>query len=938
MPHAPKIITIANNGTGNSLDFTFKKSGDDTGTGDYYDIRWSVNSNMSNSVISSQYVPSTGHSVYTGTTPTTLSGNTQYYFQVRFEDASARSHSSWADAAGQDYATTSGAAPATPGAPEEANVTYEEIDLEWDAVGGASSYKLYYGTGTSDPSSNYFTVTGTTKTHSGLDEAQNYSYRLKATNANGDSGYGPTFTQSTLWEDEGDIAVNSGIGNDYESNTITWTVPASDAGSDESKLYGEINDTTPDVLISTQSGTGAKSYHHTGLTQGGTYSYRIRLYVGVHNDHYSNRPVTTVTNPGEPVITDVSFSNIGDTTATATWTDNNTVSFKYLITTTSYSTDSYNFGQHMGYSGVSTNNNTVNLTGLTENTAYRFYIIPYQYNNNGFPIGSTYGFGSNPEGYQTLTTGVGVPDAPGTISVSAKTFNTINTSWSAVTGATGYKLYYGTSSNPTSPGSTQSGTTKNFSSLSAATTYYFRIKAYNAGGDSGYSPQLTVDTTTVTPSIPVASSNVDPTEQVITWPTPAGTYYSYLYGTGNNSTSQLQAIAVGGTETHTQATTPGSTYYYRTRTVTTNHNNLYSDYGPQLTAVAASVAVPTNLSYIATSTSEFMLIWSNPTYSDRTYHYVGTGTAYPIGDPSYETGQTRVIGDGATVMGTPIGLTQNDGFAIKFRNYYDGHYSAYTSAFTGYTLPGPPTSFTATDLSDTEIQLSWVEPTKGSDGLSQSYRIKYRIDDTGAWSTVTNSATGTSYVHSGLTQGTAYYYQIYTYTGADGPAGGLSTVATANDTTQTGPDPVAGDALGLGALGHATGVNGNATSQTSFSACNNGAETEIEFKDFYCGAVGTLSGYQYVETGTTTTFTANFSNKGTLFDLRVGTEDGNFTWSSSNTSIATVENNADRTCVITGGSSYGSATITMTFAGRYNTHSSIPSTSKTRTIINTPQM
>jgi hypothetical protein len=932
MPYAPKIITIANNGTGNSLDFTFKKSGDDTGAGDYYDIRWSVNSNMSSAVISSQYIPSTGAANYTGTTPTTLSGNTQYYFQVRFEDASARSHSSWADAAGQDYATTSGAAPATPGAPEEANVTYEEIDLEWDAVSGASSYKLYYGTGTSDPSSNYFTVAGTTKTHSGLDEAQNYSYRLKATNANGDSGYGPKFTQSTLWEDEGDIAVNSGIGNDYESNTITWTVPTSDAGSDESKLYGEINDTTPDVLISTQSGTGTKSYHHTGLTQGGTYSYRIRLYVGVHNDHYSNRPVTTVTNPGAPVITSVSFSNIGDTTATVTWADNNALSFKYLVSTIDYASTSYSFSQNMSTNGVNNNFNTVNLTGLTENTAYRFYIIPYQYTSNGYPIGATYGFGSNPEGYQTLTTGVSVPDAPGAVTVTAKTFNTINLSWSAVTDATGYKLYYTPlgNSSPTGPGTTQSGTTKNFSSLQAATTYYFRIKAYNAGGDSGYSPTLTVDTTTVTPSIPVASSNVDPTEQVITWPIPAGTYYSYLYGTGNNSTNQLQAKAASSVETHTQATTPGSTYYYRTRTVTTNHNSLYSAYGPQLTAVAASVAVPSNISYTATSISTITFSWTNPTYTGRTYVYSAdhSDALIDLGNPDYSTGTSVLIDGQAIQTGPPttIDLEQNERFQIKLKNYYDTHYSSFTSTFAGYTLPGPPTSATAADLSDTEILVGWNTP--AGSALSEVFEIDHRIDNTGDWVSRTQTATGTSYEDINLVQGTAYYYRIRTKT----DAGYSTSYAYSNDTTQTGPDPVAGDDLKLGALGYATGVNGNATTSTSINACNGNAGTEAEFKDFYCGAVGTLSGTQYVWKGSSTTFTANFSNKGTLFNSRIGIEDGNFTWSSSNTNIATVEANADRTCLVTTTSAGGTATITMTYAGRYNQHSSIPNQSRQRTI------
>ena len=554
------------------------------------------------------------------------------------------------------------------------------------------------------------------------------------------------------------------------------------------------------------------------------------------------------------------------------------------------------------------------ITGLSSGTTY---YVQFQYEQST-------GAQSSWAGPDSATTSGTVPATPGTPAVTAKTDTTINTSWSAVSGATGYKLYYGLSNNPTSPGSTQSGTTKSFSGLSAATTYYFRIKAYNSAGDSAYSGILVVDTTTVTPSIPVASSNVDPTEQVITWPTPTGTYYSYLYGTGNNSTSQLQAIAASSVETHTQVTTPGSTYYYRTRTVTTNHNSLYSAYSPQLTAVAASVAVPTSFGYTATSTTTITFNWTNPTYSDRTYFAATGGTPYSVNNPDYVTGTTRLIGDGDTIMGTAISIGQNTGYSFVARNYYDGHYSAYTSTFTGYTLPGPPTSVTATDLSDTEIQVSWADP--AGSALSETFTIDYRIDNTGSWINATTTATGTSYVHSSLTQGTHYYYQIKTVTSA-----GSSTYATADDTTQTGPDPVAGDALSLGKLGYAAGVNGNATTSTSINACNGNAGTEVEFKDFYAGAVGTLSGTQYLGTGQNTTFSANFSNKGTLFNSRIGSVYGNFTWSSSNTSVATVANNSDRTCVVTA-TGTGTAIITMIYAGRFNDHSSIPSTSRQRTV------
>lgn len=951
MPNAPHHLSVNQiSGNNNALSWSFGAASDE-GIRSYYEAQWSTDSTLVGGTLANNVTSSLGNgsSGMRLGTPYTVSGSsawyqghidqpwqsnplgagTQYYMQVRHTNK--QGSSSWTALAN---ATTAGggSVPSTPGQPslQASNpVGYDQIKIQWSAVSGVTGYKIYWDQTTGNPTTLRSTQvgTGTTYTMSGLDEAQVYSVRIVAYNATGDSGYSPKYTQSTFWEDEGHASTSN---NASTSNTISWDVPANPpAGMDESKLYGDTNN-PPTTLISTQSGTGTKTYSHTGLTGGATYYYRVRLFMDYANGQSADTQVASVTNPAGPTVTGLSFSSVGETSVTATWTDTNAQSFRYWIGTTQYASETYAFGQTMAYGGTTTNNNSITKTGLTGGTQYWMYIKPYESTNAGGAVGNGYGLGDNAEGYQTFTTGQAVPSAPGAPSVTAKSTSTIAISWSAVSGATGYKIYYGTSSSPTGNESSQTGTTKTITGLSTATTYYIRLKAYNSGGDSSYGSETTADTTTATPDAPVASSNTDPTEQVITWTAPTGTHTTYLYGTGNNSTSALTSVAVASAETHTIAVTPGSTYYYRVRSITTYHNNLYSDYSAQLTATAASVQPPTSLTYIALSTSTVLLIWSNPTYSDRTYTYTSSG--YAIVVPDYETGTSRTFGDGDTVLGSTISLGQNDGFTVKFKNYYDGHYSAYSSDLTVYTDPGPVTNFAAADLSDTEINLTWTEPTMGADGLTQQYLIKFRIDNTGSWTTITSTATGNSYTHTGLTQGTAYYYQIYTSTGALGPAGGLSSVSTANDTTQTGPDPVAGDALGLGALGHATGVNGNATTQTSISACNGGATSEVSFRDFYAGSVGTLTGLSTILYNTSTTITANFSNRGSLFNSRIGSVAGNFTWTRSNTNIS-IAGSSDYTAVVTanvGGNS--TSVVTMTFAGRYNTHSSIPSTSRTKTI------
>ncbi|MCL2596943.1 MAG: M6 family metalloprotease domain-containing protein [Paludibacter sp.] len=59
-----------------------------------------------------------------------------------------------------------------------------------------------------------------------------------------------------------------------------------------------------------------------------------------------------------------------------------------------------------------------------------------------------------------------------------------NLTWNAVTGATGYKVYFGTSSSLTTPVTTQTATTYPTGTLSPNTTYYWKIIPNNALGDA----------------------------------------------------------------------------------------------------------------------------------------------------------------------------------------------------------------------------------------------------------------------------------------------------------------------------------------------------------------------------------------------------------------------------------------------------------------------
>lgn len=91
----------------------------------------------------------------------------------------------------------------------------------------------------------------------------------------------------------------------------------------------------------------------------------------------------------------------------------------------------------------------------------------------------------------SLAVVVGPPGAP-TISSATATNTQISIGFSAVAGATSYKVYYGTSSGVTTSNTSVSGTSSPIlvTGLTNETIYFFRLTAINSGGESSLSTEV----------------------------------------------------------------------------------------------------------------------------------------------------------------------------------------------------------------------------------------------------------------------------------------------------------------------------------------------------------------------------------------------------------------------------------------------------------------
>ena len=94
-----------------------------------------------------------------------------------------------------------------------------------------------------------------------------------------------------------------------------------------------------------------------------------------------------------------------------------------------------------------------------------------------------------------------IPAKPTGVTAASASYNSVDISWSGVSGATGYEIYRATASagTYTSIGTTTATTYKNIG-LTANTTYYYKVKAYrmasNAKVHSGYSTIISAKTLT----------------------------------------------------------------------------------------------------------------------------------------------------------------------------------------------------------------------------------------------------------------------------------------------------------------------------------------------------------------------------------------------------------------------------------------------------------
>jgi hypothetical protein len=345
------------------------------------------------------------------------------------------------------------------------------------------------------------------------------------------------------------------IGND--TATISWNAVT---GAVSYAVEYKVNSSsTWTIWNAAFAGRSAKL---TGLTQGTLYDWRIKTNCSGSSSSYSTAQFTTtapfVCNP--PVGLNV--TNITSSAATLNWTIvNGAVSYfvDYKLTTDTVWTNLS--------SSVTTS--SISITGLSANTTYDYRV-------------GTKCFDSTSSGFvaaQFTTAPPFVCNAPANLSAASITSSGATLSWSAVSGASSYRVEYKliTDSVWSVFSASQSGTSSVLTGLTASTSYNFRVMT-NCN-DSSNSSFASAQFTTAAPFVcnapaNLVSSNVTSTGATISWSAVNGAAsYTVEYKLSTALNWIILSSAQAGTSAVLSGLTASSIYNYRVRTNCTDGSN-----------------------------------------------------------------------------------------------------------------------------------------------------------------------------------------------------------------------------------------------------------------------------------------------------------------------------------------------------------------------------
>ena len=408
---------------------------------------------------------------------TGLSPNTKYYYQVAATLGGKEGPLSVVIST-----TTSSSKPPAVGitAPSgltATSITQSGINLAWvDNSTNELGFYLYESlNGSSFSIIEVLGIGATTASVKGLTQDKNYWYRVQAFATGSTSAFSNTVALRTLPTIPTAPSNLSLLVGGTSQIQVSWQ----DNSTNEQffNLFRSTDGVSYPFGITLPA--GSTTYLNTGLSAGTTYFYRVNAANTGGTSGFAG-PVSATTLPTIPVApSNLRFTLRSTSRLDLLWDDNSSNEQGFLVQS------SLNGITYSTLDTTAANTPEYSARGLNVGTTYFFRVA-------AFNAGGTSAF-SGATSWQTLPN---APTTPTFTSILAGSSSEINVNWTNVADETGYNLYRSLNdvsyTGITTLGADVIGFTN--SGLSAGTTYFYKIEAFNAGGTSALSGSTSATT------------------------------------------------------------------------------------------------------------------------------------------------------------------------------------------------------------------------------------------------------------------------------------------------------------------------------------------------------------------------------------------------------------------------------------------------------------
>ncbi|QKZ13136.1 fibronectin type III domain-containing protein [Spirosoma sp. KUDC1026] len=398
-----------------------------------------------------------------------LNQNTRYYYRIRAVNASGNGPYSTVASA-----VTPDAPPTAPARLTATPASFSQINLSWaDLSANESGFQIERSANGTDGWNKIADVAANVTTYAdqNLSPRTRYYYRIRAVNAAGNSSYSNAADATTP---DAPPAAPTRLTATAVSNSqinLSWT----DGSDNETGFELE---RSPDGTTWTKVAdlpANATTYQNTGLTPNVWYYYRVRAVNAVGQSAYSNIADTSTPDVPPAAPARLTATTTSPTQVTLAWADLSNNESGFDIERGSSAT-----GTFTKVADVPANATTYTDQNLADNTAYCYRVRAKNAAGN-----SAY------TDVICVTTPLAPPAMPVNLTAQVFDYDQIQLNWSLPSASTNLVLIE-RSTNPTS-GFVEIGqrpasqTSYIDAGLQEYTTYYYRIRATNAAGNSGYS-------------------------------------------------------------------------------------------------------------------------------------------------------------------------------------------------------------------------------------------------------------------------------------------------------------------------------------------------------------------------------------------------------------------------------------------------------------------